>query len=41
MITIVTIEGQKHIYNIYGCLVGDNNTVILRVSVHISHNRVF
>ena len=32
MIAIVTIEGQKHLYNIYGCRVGDNNTVILRVS---------
>lgn len=32
MIAIVTIEGHKHIYDIYGCLVCDDNTVILRVS---------
>ena len=32
MVAIVTIEGHKHIYDIYSCIVCDDNTVILRVS---------
>lgn len=32
MIAIVTIEGNKHIYNIYACMQCDNNKVLLRVS---------
>ena len=32
MIAVVSIEGHKHIYDIYSCIVCDNNTVILRDS---------
>lgn len=32
MIAVVTIEGHKHIYDIYSCIVADDDTVILRVS---------
>ena len=32
MVAIVTYNGQKHIYDIYGCLQCEDNRVLLRVS---------
>lgn len=32
MIAVVTIEGQKHIYDVYACMQCGDNRVLLRVS---------